>query len=275
MTAQNNQPLLQVGDLEKQFKVTRRQGLLSRRDVVHAVDGVSFNLERGRSLGIVGESGSGKSTLARCVLRLEDTTNGTVRFDGEDVLELRAQELKAYRRRAQMIYQDPYSSLNPRQRIGDAVVEPLKVHGIGDPAEHRDLVIAMLAKMGLSSDFAFRFPHELSGGQRQRVGIARALISRPELVVCDEAVSALDVSVQAQILNLLKQLQKDEDLTYLFITHDIGVVRFIADDIIVMYQGKVVEQGTVEAVIDSPQHEYTKKLISAIPTGSERRGDVA
>ena len=275
MTAQNNQPLLQVGDLEKQFKVTRRQGLLSRRDVVHAVDGVSFNLERGRSLGIVGESGSGKSTLARCVLRLEDTTNGTVRFDGEDVLELRAQELKAYRRRAQMIYQDPYSSLNPRQRIGDAVVEPLKVHGIGDPAEHRDLVIAMLSKMGLSSDFAFRFPHELSGGQRQRVGIARALISRPELVVCDEAVSALDVSVQAQILNLLKQLQKDEDLTYLFITHDIGVVRFIADDIIVMYQGKVVEQGTVEAVIDSPQHEYTKKLISAIPTGSERRGNVA
>ena len=275
MTAQNNQPLLQVGDLEKQFKVTRRQGLLSRRDVVHAVDGVSFNLERGRSLGIVGESGSGKSTLARCVLRLEDTTNGTVRFDGEDVLELRAQELKAYRRRAQMIYQDPYSSLNPRQRIGDAVVEPLKVHGIGDPAEHRDLVIAMLAKMGLSSDFAFRFPHELSGGQRQRVGIARALISRPELVVCDEAVSALDVSVQAQILNLLKQLQKDENLTYLFITHDIGVVRFIADDIIVMYKGKVVEQGTVEAVIDSPQHEYTKKLISAIPTGSERRGNVA
>ena len=275
MTTQNNQPLLQVGDLEKQFKVTRRQGLLSRRDVVHAVDGVSFDLERGRSLGIVGESGSGKSTLARCVLRLEDTTNGTVRFDGEDVLELRAQELKAYRRRAQMIYQDPYSSLNPRQRIGDAVVEPLKVHGIGDPAEHRDLVIAMLAKMGLSSDFAFRFPHELSGGQRQRVGIARALISSPELVVCDEAVSALDVSVQAQILNLLKQLQKDEDLTYLFITHDIGVVRFIADDIIVMYQGKVVEQGPVEAVIDSPQHEYTKKLISAIPTGSERRGNVA
>lgn len=275
MTAQNNQPLLQVGNLEKQFKVTRRQGLLSRRDIVHAVDGVSFDLERGRSLGIVGESGSGKSTLARCVLRLEDTTHGTVRFDGEDVLELRAQELKAYRRRAQMIYQDPYSSLNPRQRIGDAVVEPLKVHGIGDPAEHRDLVIAMLAKMGLSSDFAFRFPHELSGGQRQRVGIARALISSPELVVCDEAVSALDVSVQAQILNLLKQLQNDEDLTYLFITHDIGVVRFIADDIMVMYQGKVVEQGTVEAVIDSPQHEYTKKLISAIPTGSERRGNVA
>jgi ABC-type oligopeptide transport system ATPase subunit len=275
MTAENNQPLLQVGNLEKQFKVTRRQGLLSRRDIVHAVDGVSFDLERGRSLGIVGESGSGKSTLARCALRLEDTTNGTVRFDGEDVLELRAQELKAYRRRVQMIYQDPYSSLNPRQRIGDAVVEPLKVHGIGDPAEHRGLVIAMLAKMGLSSDFAFRFPHELSGGQRQRVGIARALISSPELVVCDEAVSALDVSVQAQILNLLKQLQKDENLTYLFITHDIGVVRFIADDIIVMYKGKVVEQGTVEAVIDSPQHEYTKKLISAIPTGSERRGNVA
>lgn len=274
MTKKNDQVLLQVRDLKKQFKVTRRQGLLSRRGTVQAVDGVSFNLQRGRSLGIVGESGSGKSTLARCLLRLEETTNGSVRFDAEDVLALRSHKLKNFRRRAQMIYQDPYSSLNPRQRIGDAVVEPLKVHGLGDPVEHRDLVVAMLEKMGLSSDYAFRFPHELSGGQRQRVGIARALISNPELVVCDEAVSALDVSVQAQILNLLKRLQHDERLTYLFITHDIGVVRFIADDIIVMYRGKVVEQGAVEDVIDCPQHEYTKKLISAIPTGSERRGNV-
>jgi ABC-type glutathione transport system ATPase component len=167
------------------------------------------------------------------------------------------------------------SSLNPRQTIGDAVSEPLSVHNIGDPSGRQDLMLAMLERMGLPAEFAFRYPHELSGGQRQRVGIARALISDPEMLVCDEAVSALDVSVQAQILNLLKDLQVAEDLTYLFITHDIGVVRFIADDVIVMYKGQVVEQGAVGDVIDNPQHEYTKKLISAIPTGSERRRSAA
>ncbi|WP_291799033.1 ATP-binding cassette domain-containing protein [Brevibacterium sp.] len=268
-------PLLRVRDLSKTFKVTRREGILSRRGTVKAVEGVSLELERGRSLGIVGESGSGKSTLARCVLRLEEVSTGSVEFDGDDTVSMSSSALKQFRRRAQMVYQDPYSSLNPRQRIGDAVMEPLTVHGLGAPGSRRDLMFAMLERMGLSADFAYRFPHELSGGQRQRAGIARALISGPEMMVCDEAVSALDVSVQAQILNLLKRLQREEQLAYLFITHDIGVVRFIADDVIVMHKGSVVETGAVEDVIDNPQHEYTKKLIAAIPTGSERRGHAA
>ncbi len=273
--ATDPRPLLQVSNLKKDFKVTRRAGALARRETVHAVGGVSVEVFRGRSLGIVGESGSGKSTLARCILRLEEPTSGTVHFDGEEVSAMNNVDLKAFRRRVQMVYQDPYSSLNPRQTIGDAVSEPLSVHNIGDPSGRQDLMLAMLERMGLPAEFAFRYPHELSGGQRQRVGIARALISDPEMLVCDEAVSALDVSVQAQILNLLKDLQVAEDLTYLFITHDIGVVRFIADDVIVMYKGQVVEQGAVGDVIDNPQHEYTKKLISAIPTGSERRRSAA
>ena len=267
-------PILEVRDLKKSFKVGKRQGLLSHRGTVDAVKGVSLAIERGRSLGIVGESGSGKSTLARCILRLEDATSGSAIFDGQDILSMSSSSLKKFRRRAQMVYQDPYSSLNPRQRIGDAIVEPLVVHGIGTPDERRNLMFAMIERMGLNSEFAYRFPHELSGGQRQRVGIARALISNPEMLICDEAVSALDVSVQAQILNLLKNLQREENLAYLFITHDIGVVRFIADDVLVMYKGSVVESGSVVDVIDNPQHDYTKKLIAAIPSGSERRGNV-
>ena len=239
---------------------------------VRAVDGVSFAIREGETLGLVGESGSGKSTTGRTLLRLERATDGQVLFDGTDVTALQAAELRRARRDMQMIFQDPYASLNPRMRVGTAVREPLDVHGIGTPAERGARVAELLERVGLESDFARRYPHELSGGQRQRVGIARALATRPRFVVADEPISALDVSIQAQIVNLLSELKEDLGLTYLFIAHDLAMVRYLSDRVAVMYLGRLVEVGRREDVFDRPLHPYTRALISAIPTPDPRHG---
>lgn len=235
------------------------------RGTVHAVDGVSLTVRRGEALGLVGESGSGKSTLARTVIRLETPTSGRVIFDGTDISTLSSRALRPFRQRVQMIFQDPYASLNPRMRVGDIVGEPLIVHErMGRAAARRQAEI-LLERVGLPQGSAKKYPHEFSGGQRQRVGIARALVVRPDLIVADEPVSALDVSIRAQLLNLLKDLQHEFNLSYLFISHDLGVVRYVCDRVAVMYLGQVVEEGICEAVFTNPKHPYTQALISAIP----------
>jgi oligopeptide/dipeptide ABC transporter ATP-binding protein len=256
--------LLRAEGLVKHFPV--RRGLFGRdAGAVRAVDGVSLAIRRGETLGLVGESGSGKSTTGRLLLRLVPATAGRVEFDGHAVFDLDARALRALRREMQIIFQDPYSSLNPRMTVGAAIEEPIRVHGVAKKAEARERVAALLTRVGLAPDHAARYPHEFSGGQRQRVGIARALALGPRFVVCDEPVSALDVSVQAQILNLLADLQCDLGLTYLFIAHDLAVVRRIADRVAVMYLGKVVEEAETEALFRSPLHPYTRALLSAIP----------
>ena len=232
---------------------------------VRALDDVSIELKSGKTLAVVGESGSGKSTLARCLLQLQALDSGEVLFAGQDLAKLDGAALRQVRKNLQMVFQDPFASLNPRMRVGEIVAEGLLIHGLGNAAEQQAKVIAMLKRVGLSESDMQKYPHEFSGGQRQRIGIARALVLSPKVVVCDEPVSALDVSIQAQILLLLKELQAEMALSYLFISHDLRVVRHIADDIAVMHQGKVVEQGQIEAVYQRPQHPYTQNLLAAIP----------
>jgi len=257
-------PLLDVTDLTVHF--TRRTGFFgSRRETVQAVSGVSLAIGRQETLGLVGESGCGKTTLARAVLRLVEKTSGTVRFDGQDLFALAPEELRRMRRRLQIVFQDPYASLNPRMTIGRAIREGLTIHKLAEGAAADRRVRELLEEVGLSADAADVYPHEFSGGQRQRAGIARALAVEPELLVCDEPVSALDVSVQAQVLNLLMDLQARRGLSYLFISHDLAVVRHVAPRVAVMYLGRIVEEGPAEELYARPRHPYTQALLSAVP----------
>jgi len=264
-------PLLEVTDLVKHFPV--RRGVLRDREVdrVRAVDGISFSLPPGQTLGLVGESGSGKSTACRAVLQLLRPTSGSVRFEGREIAGLRRRAMRPLRRQMQMVFQDPQASLNPRRRIGQIVADPLRRQGIGSGGERRRRVEEMLERVGLETAHRQRYPHELSGGQRQRVGIARALILEPKLVVADEPVSALDVSIQAQIVNLLADLQEQLGLTYLFVAHDIGVVRHVADRIAVMHEGRIVEQGDADQICERPADPYTKQLLASVPIPDPRR----
>ena len=257
--------LLVVDDLKMHFPVTR--GIIFQKEVasVKAVDGVSFTVNKGETLGVVGESGCGKSTMARCVMRLLDPTAGSIVFDGRDITSLSRVDMRPLRREMMMIFQDPYASLNPRKRVGFIVAEALQVHKTGTEAEIKRRVQELLEVVGLNAEHYNRFPHEFSGGQRQRIGVARALAVNPKLIVCDEPVSALDVSVQAQILNLLKDLQREFGLTYVFIAHDLNVVRHISDRVMVMYLGRVVEIAGRGMLYQEPKHPYTGALLSAVP----------
>jgi ABC-type oligopeptide transport system ATPase subunit len=263
--------LLTVTDLEKHFPV--RKGLLIERtvDYVKAVDGVSFSIPEGQTLGLVGESGSGKSTTGYCILQLIRPTAGSVRFQGRELTELKREDLRKMRQDMQIVFQDPYSSLDPRMTVGNIVAEPLEVHGMGTRRGRTETVRRLLEVVGFNPNYTNRYPHEFSGGQRQRIGVARALALNPKLIVCDEPVSALDVSIQAQILNLLKDLQRDFGLTYLFISHDLAVVRTMADEIAVMNNGKLVEVGPAEQVYSNPKEEYTKALFTAVPVPDPKR----
>ncbi|MBV8089405.1 MAG: ABC transporter ATP-binding protein [Alphaproteobacteria bacterium] len=258
--------LLEVRGLRMYFPVT--EGLITHRKVgeVKAVDGVDFAVHRGETLGLVGESGCGKTTTGRCILRLERPTAGEILFDGINVAKLKRNDLMALRHRIQVIFQDPYSSLNPRMKVGEIIAEPIKVHGIEpDPTRRTTRVRELLAVCGLDPNFADRYPHEMSGGQRQRVGIARALALEPEFIVCDEAVSALDVSIQAQIINLLEDLRERFRLTYLFIAHDLSVVRHLCQRVAVMYLGRIVEMASCDELFGNPLHPYTRALLAAVP----------
>ncbi|MBV9252168.1 MAG: ABC transporter ATP-binding protein [Acetobacteraceae bacterium] len=259
-------PLLEVKGLRMHFPVT--EGIVRRRIIgeVKAVDGVDFSIRHGETLGLVGESGCGKTTTGRCILRLERPTAGEIRYDGVDIARLDRKELRSLRRRIQVIFQDPYSSLNPRMKVGEIIAEPMRVHGIEpESARRASRVRELLSVCGLNPRFADRYPHEMSGGQRQRVGIARALSLQPEFIVCDEAVSALDVSIQAQVINLLEDLREKFDLTYLFIAHDLSVVRHLCHRVAVMYLGRIVEIATSDELFGNPRHPYTKALLAAVP----------
>ena len=258
-----NVPLLQVDGLVKHY---RGGGMFARKDaIVKAVDGVSFSIGRGETLGLVGESGSGKTTVGRAVLRLELPTAGTVRFEGTDLASLQPAELRALRRRMQIVFQDPFASLNPRRTVGASVAEGIEIHRLAPKRDIPRLVGELLEEVGLDASYARKYPHEFSGGQRQRIGIARALAVEPSFIVCDEPVSALDVSVQAQVLILLLDLRDARELSYLFIAHDVALVRQIAHRIAVMYLGTIVEIGPARTVIDAPKHPYTQALVSAVP----------
>ncbi len=257
-------PLLQVDNLKKHF--SDEGSIFSRsRDKLKAVDGISFSIREGDIYGLVGESGCGKTTVARLILRLITPTSGSIRFDDKDLLSLEGEAQRAYRKYIQMIFQDPYSSLNPRWRVHRILEEPLDAHGIGTQIERKALIDGIIQKVGLPDDTLRRYPHEFSGGQRQRIGIARALVLNPRLIICDEPISALDVSIQAQIINLLKDLQEQYNLTYLLITHDLRVVNYLCDSVGVMYLGKIVEQADKKDVFTDPAHPYTQALFSAIP----------
>ena len=261
----SREPILKVEHLKTWFPL--KKGVFNRvYDHVKAVDDVTFDVYPGETLGLVGESGCGKTTLGRSILRLVEPSDGKIIFEGNDVMSLKGNDLREYRKHAQIVFQDPYSSLNPRIRIGDAIAEPMLVHGLEpDAKKRRDKVCELLTEVGLQPEHYQRYPHEFSGGQRQRICIARALAVRPKLIICDESVSALDVSVQAQVLNLLNRLKKDFGFTYIFISHDLSVVRFMSDRILVMYNGRPVELGDADEIFNNPQNDYTKKLINAIP----------
>ena len=262
-------PLIEVENLRKVYKL--RKGNFASEDFV-AVEGASFTINRGETMALVGESGSGKSTIAKMVLQLEKPTAGTIRIDGKDTSKLSSKGLFDLRSQLQPVFQDPYGSLDPLRNIGNTIMEPLNIHNVGDRASRRERVLELLDEVALPRSLATRYPNELSGGQRQRVAVARGLALKPEILVLDEAVSALDVLVQAQILDLLAELQRDMGLTYLFITHDLAVVRLIADRVCVMQQGKIVEQATTDEVFDNPQQQYTRNLLEAIPGRSIELG---
>ncbi|HZY54934.1 MAG TPA: ABC transporter ATP-binding protein [Reyranella sp.] len=264
-------PLLEVRGLAMHFPIT--EGIVVSRKVgdVKAVDGIDFSIARGETLGLVGESGCGKTTTGRCILRLEKPTHGQILYDGKDISRLPQKDLVGLRKRMQVIFQDPYSSLNPRMKVGDIIAEPIRVHGLeANPRRRRDKVRDLLSVCGLDPKFVDRYPHEMSGGQRQRVGIARALALDPEFIVCDEAVSALDVSIQAQVVNLLEDLRERFNLTYLFIAHDLSVVRHLCQRVAVMYLGRIVEMAESDELFDHPMHPYTQALLSAVPVPDPR-----
>ncbi|MFK7996385.1 MAG: ABC transporter ATP-binding protein [Granulosicoccus sp.] len=261
----NDVPLLKVNNLSKDYPTADGK-------VVRAVNDVSFSIATGEVLGVVGESGCGKSTLGRTMLRLIEPDNGTIEYAGKNLLTLDRRQMKSVRRDIQIIFQDPFGSLNPRHRVGSILAEPLKVHRVGSQTECLRRVTEMLELVGLPEDSAKRFPHEFSGGQRQRIAIARALVLKPKLLIADEAVSALDVSIQSQIINLLGKLQKQLGIAMMFISHDLSVIRHISDRVVVMYLGKIVESGTITEVLDSPQHPYTQALVSAVPDPTKAIG---
>jgi len=261
-----DQVLVEVKDLKMFFPVTEGVFIQTEVATVKAVNGVSFQIKKGETLGLVGESGCGKTTTGRCILQLEKATSGEINYQGTDLTRLDSQELIEFRKKIQIIFQDPFSSLNPRMTIGEIISEPMKVHGIiPDATERRARVLELLTKCGLKTNFAERYPHEMSGGQRQRVGIARALALNPEFIICDEAVSALDVSIQAQVINLLEDLRDEFGLTYLFISHDLSVVRHICHRVAVMYLGNMVELADCDELYDNPMHPYTRALLEAVP----------
>ena len=261
---ENRKKLVEVKHLKQYFG--------SKKNVVKAIDDISFEIFEGETFGLVGESGSGKSTTGRALLRLYKPTNGEILFEGKDIANLKkGKELLEFRKEAQMIFQDPYASLDGRMKVRDIIAEGIDIHGLAKTAEERDAMVdELLETVGLNKEHANRYPHEFSGGQRQRIGIARALAVNPKFIVCDEAISALDVSIQAQIVNLLKRLQKEIGLTYLFIAHDLSMVKYISDRIAVMYRGRIVEIGSADCVYNNPQHPYTKSLLSAIPLPDPR-----
>ena len=262
--SENRKKLIEVKHLKQYFG--------SKKNVVKAIDDISFEIFEGETLGLVGESGSGKSTTGRALLRLYKPTDGEILFEGKDIANLKkGKELLEFRKEAQMIFQDPYASLDGRMKVRDIIAEGIDIHGLAKTAEERDAMVdELLEIVGLNKEHANRYPHEFSGGQRQRIGIARALAVNPKFIVCDEAISALDVSIQAQIVNLLKRLQKEIGLTYLFIAHDLSMVKYISDRIAVMYRGRIVELGSADCVYNNPQHPYTKSLLSAIPLPDPR-----
>lgn len=254
----NKDVILEVRNLKKHFKLGKNQ-------VVQAVDGVSFDVYRGETLGLVGESGCGKSTIGRTLIRLYHATDGSVKFNGKDIYSLKGKELKAFNQKMQMIFQDPYASLNPRMTVMDIIAEGIDIHGLAKGEERRRRVIELLETVGLNEEHADRFPHEFSGGQRQRIGIARALAVEPDFIIADEPISALDVSIQAQVVNLMKKLQREKGLTYLFIAHDLSMVKYISDRVGVMYLGNLVELSESDELYDNPLHPYTEALLSAVP----------
>ena len=263
--------ILEARNLVKHFPVTK--GFLFKKNIgaVRAIDDISFTIEKGETVGLVGESGSGKSTTANVVLRLIEPTSGSIFFEGKDISHTKAKDLKSYRKRTGLVFQDPYSSLDPRKNVSKIISEPMAIHNWGNKEERKSLVNNLLEQVGLRSSDGRKFPHQFSGGQRQRIAIARALALTPSLVVADEAVSALDVSVQAKILNLFLDIQKEYNLSYLFITHDLSVLRHVGDKVVVMYLGKIMEYGTVDDIFEDPKHPYTKALLQAIPIPDPRK----
>jgi len=257
-----------IKNLKKFYKIN--MGLFKKAKIIEAVNGISFDVKKGEVLSIVGESGCGKSTTAKLLLKIEDPTDGQILFYGKDITKFQSQELKEYRKKVQIIFQDPYSSLNPRWKVGSIIGEPLKLNTDMSKKDIKKRVLYLMEKVGMHPDWYERYPHQFSGGQRQRIGIARALALNPEVIVCDEPVSALDVSIQAQVLNLLLDLQKEFNLTYIFISHDLSVVEHISDRIVVMYYGNIVELKDVEDLFKNPEADYTKKLLSAIPVIKNR-----
>jgi oligopeptide/dipeptide ABC transporter ATP-binding protein len=271
--APSGDPLLTVTNVTKYFPIT--QGIIFRKEVarVHAVDGVSLSLRRGETLGLVGETGCGKSTLARLIVGLHPVTSGTIEFEGQNITNLPREQMRKYRREMQMVFQDPYGSLNPKRRVGSIIGDPFAIHGVAEGAERKRRVQELMEVVGLNPEHYNRFPAEFSGGQRQRIGVARALALRPKLIVCDEPVSALDVSIQAQIINLLDDLQREFNLTYIFIAHDLSVVRHVSDRVAVMYLGKVAELGDKGRLYERPRHPYTNALLSAVPVADPDEAD--
>lgn len=259
-------PILEITNLEKQY--FSNVGIFAKKEIIKAVDDVSFSVFEGETLGLVGESGCGKSTLGRTILQLEKVTSGSIKYRGKELTKLSKSEIRNLRKEIQIIFQDPYSSLNPRLMIGQALIEPMEVHNLGkSKKERKERVLSLLERVGLNESYFYRYPHELSGGQRQRVGIARTIVAEPKLVICDESVSALDISVQAQVLNLLNELKDDFGFTYIFISHDLAVVKYMSDQLLVMNKGKIEELGDADEIYENPQTEYSKKLIEAIPKG--------